>query len=340
MNIRRLAAIGMGLLAIGTLTACGAGGSSSASGQQTITVALDYTVNTNHTGLFVALDKGYFAKAGLDVRIVPFNTTDPITLVNAGRADFAFSYQQSILTAQAAGQHVVSVMALYQRSLNCLAVKASGDLARPRDLDGKVYGGYGTALEAAEVKSVITADGGKGTVKSVVSADPGSALLAGRVDFTLASPAWEGVQAELAGKPYRWFCPDKYGVPTDYSYLIASSSSFLNDHPDIAKKFVSALQQGYTYAAKNPQPAADILIKANQGTLGQNRDLVEKSQQTLADHLLDSDGIVGTQTEARWAAYGTYFLDHGLLVDSSGNKLTKPLDWSTFFSNKYLAAQG
>ena len=35
-----------------------------------ITFCLDWTPNTNHTGLYVAQAKGYYEEAGLDVEIV------------------------------------------------------------------------------------------------------------------------------------------------------------------------------------------------------------------------------------------------------------------------------
>ena len=37
---------------------------------ENVTVILDYVANTNHTGMYVALDQGYYKEAGMDVSIV------------------------------------------------------------------------------------------------------------------------------------------------------------------------------------------------------------------------------------------------------------------------------
>lgn len=93
--------------ALSMLTGC-AGDSQS---DDTIRFALDWTPNTNHTGLFVAQQQGYFADAGLDVQILPYNDTSPDTLVDAGNAEFGVSFQSSATFSKAAGAQTTSVLA-------------------------------------------------------------------------------------------------------------------------------------------------------------------------------------------------------------------------------------
>ena len=57
-----------------------------------VTVALDWTPNTNHTGIYVAQKLGDYAAAGIDVKILPYAITAPETLVSHHKADFGFSY--------------------------------------------------------------------------------------------------------------------------------------------------------------------------------------------------------------------------------------------------------
>ena len=66
-----------------------------------ITFVLDWTPNTNHTGLYVAQEKGYFADAGLDIEIVQPPEDGAEMLVGAGKAQFGVSFQDSMLPAVA-----------------------------------------------------------------------------------------------------------------------------------------------------------------------------------------------------------------------------------------------
>ena len=152
--MRRLLATITVLITVGALAGCGGGAQS----ENTIRFALDWTPNTNHTGLFVAQQKGWFTDAGLDVQILPYNSTPPDTLVDSGNAEFGVSFQSSSVFAKAAGAQTVSVMAPLQHWATGIAVRADRpDITRPRDLDGKVYAGFGSGEELRALYGYYTA---------------------------------------------------------------------------------------------------------------------------------------------------------------------------------------
>ena len=66
-----------------------------------VTVILDYIPNTNHTGMYVALDRGYYAEAGLDVTIIEPTEGATNTLVAMGKGDFGIAYQEDVTLARA-----------------------------------------------------------------------------------------------------------------------------------------------------------------------------------------------------------------------------------------------
>ena len=66
-----------------------------------VTVILDYVANTNHTGMYVALDKGYYKDLGLNVNIVEPTEGATATLVAVGKGDFGISYQEDVTIALA-----------------------------------------------------------------------------------------------------------------------------------------------------------------------------------------------------------------------------------------------
>ncbi|MFF3501375.1 ABC transporter substrate-binding protein [Streptomyces sp. NPDC003247] len=325
------------------VTACSAGAEATASDPSatTVTLALDWTPNTNHTGIYVAEELGWFEDAGIDLKILPYGSTDPNTLIASHKADFGISYQEGVTVARAAGQDITSVYAVTQKTNVTIAVSAKrDDIRTPKDLDGKTYAGFGAAYEKPLLQEVIRNAGGKGEFTSVaLNTSAYAALYAGQADFAMPMPTWEGLEAELTGKPLKNFALSDYGFPEIYSTLIASSDAYLKKNTGTAKKVVAALYKGYAYAAAHPEKAADLLIKANKSELT-NTELVHESAQLLADdYYRAADGTLGGQSAERWQDFADFEFQAGLLSDANGKKLTEAPDASSFFTDDYLPEQ-
>ncbi|WP_433559022.1 ABC transporter substrate-binding protein [Pseudonocardia xinjiangensis] len=317
----------------------GGGGGATPAGLQTIRVALDWTPNTNHTGLYVAQQEGWFRDAGLDVQFLPYNNTSPDTLVSAGAADFGISFQDSFTFSKAAGADITSVMAILQHWATKIAVKADRtDINSPKDLDGKTYGGFGGPGEEPKMKAVIRDAGGKGDFTTVVLGTSAyEALYNGQVDFTEPFMAWEGIEAELHNQPLKTFSYTDYGFPDAYNVLLIGNSPWLQAHPDLAARFVQAAQRGYQLGADDPAKAAQLLMDANPGVFTEP-ELVMRSQQMLSEqYLRDPSGKVGTQTLDKWAGFSGWVFDSGALTGPDGKPLTQRPDFSTWFTDQYLA---
>jgi len=322
-----------------TVTGCSADTSAATKdGTTTVTLALDWTPNTNHTGIYVALRKGWFKDAGIDLKIVPYGSTAPETLIANHKADFGISYQEGVTTARAAGQDITSVYAVTQKTNVTIAVRADrDDIGSPKDLDGKTYAGFGAPYEKPLLQKVIQNAGGKGDFKQVtLNTSAYAALYAGKADFAMPMPTWEGLEAQLSGKPLKNFQLSDHGFPEIYSTLVASSDQYLKKNPAVAKKFLAAVDKGYRYAADHPDQAGDLLVAANKSVLS-NTELVKKSEELLAkEYYRGADGSIGTQSAARWKAFADFEYRAGLLVDANGKKLTAAPDTSTFFTDAYL----
>ncbi|MDQ3328309.1 MAG: ABC transporter substrate-binding protein, partial [Chloroflexota bacterium] len=130
---------------------------------ESLTLALDWTPNTNHTGIYVAQQKGWYEEAGVDLKILPYadgTTTD--VLVSNGKADFGISSEESVVLARAAGQDVVSVAAVMQKNTSALVTLKSSGIDRPKALTGKRYAGFGAPFEEPVISTMIEHDGGGG----------------------------------------------------------------------------------------------------------------------------------------------------------------------------------
>ncbi|MGN6144026.1 MAG: ABC transporter substrate-binding protein [Mesorhizobium sp.] len=309
-------------------------------GRKKVTVALDWTPNTNHVGLYVARDKGFYAEAGLDVEILPYADTASGTLVTNRVADFGVSGAIGFFTQRAAGADLKAVYAVVQTETGRLVFKADrADIQRPRDLDGKTYGGFGSDWENALIGTLIRNDGGVDRFETVtLGTSAYEALANGAVDFTLEVYTWEGVKAELENKPQRAFRYADYGVPDQHTTFIVSSDAYLSEHPQRAAAFGRATRHGYAFAAANPDEAAALLVEANKGMVT-NPAFIRASMKALVEgnYLARPDGTVGEIDRSKIEAMGGFLFTAGILRDATGDALTTRPDFGDYFSNDYLA---
>ena len=305
----------------------------------TVRLALDWTPNTNHTGFYVASSKGWYDAAGVDLEILPYGTTTPEALMAAGQAECGISFQDALTFAAAAGAPIVSVMAILQHTAQEIAVLASSDITRPRQLDGKTYAGFGYPNEEPTLKSVIKADGGKGTFTTVtLDTAAYDALYAKRADFVITFAAWEGIEAKERGIDLRTFQFGDYGFPDFYQVVLACDSRWLAAHPDLARAFVGATARGFDLAASDPDEGARLLVSANPGVFDGSPDLPLASQRFLATggYLRDANGEVGRQTLAEWQGYSGFLFDQKLLAGPDGKPLATAPDYGSLFTNDFL----
>lgn len=304
-----------------------------------VTVALDWTPNTNHIGLYVAREKGFYAEAGLDVEILPYGDTGSGTLIANRIADFGVSGAIGFFTQRAAGADLKAVYAVVQTETGRLVFNAGrDDIKRPRDLDGLTYAGFGSDWEKALIATIIRNDGGKGEFETVtLGTSAYEALANGTVDFTLEVYTWEGVKAELDGRGQRAFRYADYGVPDQHTTFIASSEAFLSENPESAAAFVQATRKGYEYTVEHPEEAAEMLIAANSAFLT-NSDLIHASVRTLVegDYLRSATGDVGLIDPAKIEAMGAFLFASGILKDTEGRALAENYDFSVWFTNAYM----
>jgi ABC-type nitrate/sulfonate/bicarbonate transport system substrate-binding protein len=308
---------------------------------QTITdvsIALYWTLNTNHIGLVVARDKGFYADAGLRVDLLPYSDTSSAALLAAGVADFAYLTSLGFLSARAAGADLTALWATMQHETGRLVYNtANTAITRPADLSGKIYAGFGSAWEAALIGTMIRNDGGD-PVWDTVTLGTGAyeALATGAVDFTLEVATWEGVNGVLLGRQQSAFAYADYGIPDQQTGYIGARGDTLAKQPDMVGAFMRATQAGYAWAADNPQEAAALMIAAGDFP---NTALIEGSMQAIADggFLRDGDTPVGTIDPVRFAAMARFLFDSGVLKDATGAPRVWPGDVSGWYAQDWMA---
>lgn len=303
----------------------------------TMTLALDWTPNTNHTGIYVALKEGWYADEGIDLKLLPYSANiSPDVLVSSGKADVGISSTEGIVADAAVGQPVVSIAAIIQHNTSALVSLASSGMNSPRDFDGKIYGAFGAPYENAVVGEIIKHAGGKGLFKSVtLSVDTMQALETHRIDFAWVFEGWEVIQAQRDGFKVNVFPIINYGIPDYYTPNIISSPNEIKQKPDLLRKFMAATARGYEYAQTHAQQSAQMLIdEAPKGTFP-DTGLVFASQNFLSPRYADSGRQWGLQDAAAWHGYPQFILNSNGVLDASGKPIHQ-MNFDALYTNQFL----
>jgi len=329
--MKKFFAILLALTMIFALAACGK--SAETAETETITVVLDWTPNTNHTGIFVAQAKGYFEEAGLKVEVVQPPEDGAVTLVASGKAQFGVSFQDSLAPAFAGDEPipVTAVAAVIQHNTSGIVSRAGEGMDRPKGLEGKKYATWDMDVEKATIRDVMTADGGDFELVELIPStvtDEVSALKSKSVDAIWIFYGWAGVACEVAGLDIDYFdFADIDPVFDYYTPVIIGGNAWMEENPDTAKAFISALSKGYTYAVENPKEAADILMEAAP-ELKANTELVYASQEYLAKEYIADAARWGEFDGVRWAAFFNWLNENNLMEEK--------VDPDFGFTNSYL----
>jgi putative hydroxymethylpyrimidine transport system substrate-binding protein len=306
------------LLPLLVAAACGGASSASSSGgppsATAVTLQLDWYPNPDHVGLYTAIDRGYFLRAGLDVAPrQPSQVSDPIKLVAAGRADLGISYEPELFFAQQQRAPVVAVAAIVPTALNSIIARGGEGISSPADLRGRSIGVDGSDSTNAYLDTVLRHAGvDPGDVHRVtVGFNLVPALLSHKVDAVIgAFQNIEGAQLAAQGVHPVVFPVDRYGVPGyDELVLVANSEKLGSDdgYAAMVDRFVRALAAATAYAKAHPHAALDVM-KANSSR--DYRDVLETSvPDTL--RLLDTTAL----DPAAWDRFGRWMQAQGLLDD-------------------------
>ena len=120
---------------------------------------LDWSPNTNHTGLYVAQEKGYFKEAGVDVDIkLPPEDSSSDLIIN-GKAPFGIYFQDSMAKKLDKGAEITAVAAIVEHNTSGIISKKSAGITEPKDLAGKKYGTWNDPVELGMLKTLVESQG-------------------------------------------------------------------------------------------------------------------------------------------------------------------------------------
>ncbi len=284
------------------------------SSKEKVSFMLDWVPNTNHTGIFVAKEKGFYDELNIDIEIINPPEESVTALVAAGKADFGVSFQDSI--AMALNENdvfpIVAVAGLVQHNTSGLISLKEKNINSFKDLEGKTYATWGNTIEQATIRQVMENEGGDfdkvnlyhSTVTDAVSAIQTN--VDSNVDYNFLR--FSDVEPAL----------------DFYTPVLVSNEKFLEENTDLAKRFLEATKKGYEYAIENPEEAAKILHKYSPEY---DLNMIIESQKFLSKEYKAEVERWGYIDENRWNNFFKWVYEKGLIEKNIEGK---------GFSNEYL----
>lgn len=295
-----------------------------------ITFVLDWTPNTNHTGLYVALKKGYFEEAGLEVDIQQPPEDGAEALVALGKAQFGVSFQENVgmTLASDAPMPITAVAAIIQHNTSGIISLKSTGITSPKGLEDRTYATWDLPVEKAILEDVVTKDGGDFSKVKLVPTTVTDVITALNtdIDAVWVYYTWDGIAAKVKGIDFNFFAfKDINPVLDFYTPIIIANDEFLQQNPDTAKAFLKAVRQGYEFATENPKEAAEILCEAVPEI---DKTIATESQKYLAGQYIADASRWGEINTQRWNAFFSWLYENKII--------DKQIPPGKGFTNDYL----
>lgn len=328
------------LVAALALAACaqGAGNSSSASasasgsqGLTKVSFVLDYSPNVNHTGLYVAQQKGWFAEEGIEVEFVPAPADGSDALIGSGGANMGMTYQDYIANSlgSATPMPYTAVAAVVQHNTSGIMSRAADGITSPAKMAGHRYATWNLPVEQATIKYLVEKEGASFDDVVLVPYevdDDVMGLQADLYDCVWVYEWWAVANANLQDYDVNYFAFGDIDPVFDfYSPVIAVNDDYAAANPDVVKAFLRAAKRGYEFAAANPEEAGSILCQAVPEL---DPALIAEAQAILSPQYIADATSWGVIDDARWKAFYQWINDENLAEN--------PFDPSSGYTNEYL----
>jgi len=244
------------------VSACGASSAPIPAELTQIRLPMGYIPNIQYAPYYVAVDKGYFAEAGLEIEFDYSFETDGVALVGAGQLPFSVVSGEQVPMARAQGLPVVYVAAWYSDYPVSVVSKTKLGITTPADLAGKKIGLPG--LFGANYVGFVALLHANGLSESDLTLD---AIGFNQVE-ALATDQEEAIVGYTANEPVQ-MAAQGYEVNeirvADHVKLasngLLTNEKTIAENPEMIRSMIAAFLRGLKYAADHPDEAYEISKK-------------------------------------------------------------------------------
>ena len=279
-----------------------------------VTVILDYVPNTNHTGMYVALDKGYYEEEGLAVEIIEPTDGATATLVAQQKGTFGISYQEDVTIALTAEDPlpIKAVATLIQHNTSGFVSLADSGIASPADFEGKTYAGWGGPGESAVLEACMTQAGVDFSKLGIVISDgSGFEALGKSCDLMWFFEGWDCIISELNGVELNYMELRQLDERLDYyTPVVITSDAVLESDPEMVSAFLRATKKGYLDTIADADAAAEIL---SSHAPDYDIEMLKLSQEYLAGKFMEDTEVWGEMKDEVWDNYTSFLAEYGVI---------------------------
>jgi NitT/TauT family transport system substrate-binding protein len=321
---RKMVLITLGLAI--ALSGCARSGSTDEA-LTSIRLPMGYIPNIQYAPFYVAVEKGYFAQAGIEIEFDYKFETDGVALVGAGELPFAVVSGEQVLLARAQGLPVTYVAAWYQQFPVSVIARSEAGVIVPQDLKGKKIGlpglfganyiGLRAVLQAGELtEEDVTLD--------AIGFNQVELMAAGQQDIIVGYAANEPLQLRAQGIAVTEIRVAEYAQLAANGML--ASEKVIAEDPELVRAFVEAFIKGLDDTLTNPDEAFEISKPYIPNFAGLD-EAVQKQVLTTSIEQWQADRLGYSDPQA-WENMQTVLLDMGLIAE--------PLDLNKAFTNEFI----
>ncbi|MEA2182011.1 MAG: putative hydroxymethylpyrimidine transport system substrate-binding protein [Solirubrobacteraceae bacterium] len=296
------------------------------------TLLLDFRPNAVHTGIYMAVDRGFDTALGVTLRIrVPSRSSDAVKLLVSRRIDFAILDINDLAIARERGRDLVGVMAIVQQPLASIIAQPS--IKTPRDLEGKRVGVTGLPSDDVVLRSIVAGAGGDPAKvrKTKIGFGAVHSLLTRRVAGATAHWNAEGVVLKARRPGMRVFRVDDYGGPSYPELVLCVTRETLQDSPALVRATVAAISRGYEEVISDPENGVSSLLDA---TTGLKRNDVQRQLDAVSPSFTAGARAFGELDPARLRAWARWRWGKRRRI------VTRELNVAPAFDGRYVPPAG
>jgi NitT/TauT family transport system substrate-binding protein len=302
-------------------------GVSVASAADKVTFLTSWYAQAEHGGFYQAKATGLYAKDGLDVTIkMGGPQVNGMQLLLGGEADMIMGYDFQVLSGISKGLPVITIGTSFQKDLQGMMTHA--DVKDLGDLKGK------TLLIASSGQTSFWPWLKRKFGYTDAQAQPYTFNLqpffADDNVAQQAYPSSEPFQALQKNVPARFYLFADYDYPP-YGTTIVTTTKFVAEHPDVARRFVKASLEGWRSYLKDDPAPGNALIKADNPNMTDAQiafGIKRLNELQIVDGGDAKTMGIGIMTEARWKA------SYDLMVKD--NLLPSDTDWKKAFTTELV----
>ena len=312
---RRIAAV-LAALAL-ALTACSASGEAGSKGSgKAVTVGLTYVPDIQFAPFYVAKEKGYFTREGVNVTLRHHGAQESLLgALEAGHEDVVFAGGDEMMRGRSNGLDVVDWATMYQKYPVALIVPEDSPIRTPADLRGRTVGLPGQQGENYfTLRAMFKAYGlsEKDVKVQYIGYTQSAALSAKRVDAVIGFTNSDAVALQTAGMKVRTVSPVADGLPL-VGVGLGSKSANLRTNRQAYRKMLTALDKAVAYCREHPDDVLAITRKHVPALATPQRRAAAKATLARTLELYTASGAFGSQNAGTWTAMSSFMQDNGLL---------------------------